>query len=348
MSDLKVIDVSAMIHYGCESVHYRDRTFYGYPVGGIHYLMQEIVASLIKRDHIAVCFDSPSFRVELYPKYKNGRVKNAAVISQIETVYEALSACGIQCFKFDGYEADDIIDWFCQEYVGKYESIDIVGNDIDLCHSVQSGIRFKSIVSGTPMVYYANFSNTVVCGKFIRFNTISAYKTFVGCSSDKIPSMRLQNGTTGTALYDKFLEYVDATYPNANYKLLTDRRLPVAFVMSDFLPKGFFTPEEQQEIYRRTLLVYPADRPADVTLEPTTISQVNKEKLTEFLAMYGDKVSLKGWTTRRPNLVDSQKEILREKARRLCTGEFAADHGVEPVSKVNTSTLRLDAFTREF
>ena len=86
MSDLKVIDVSAMIHYGCESVHYRDRTFYGYPVGGIHYLMQEIVASLIRRDHVAVCFDSPSFRVELYQKYKNGRVKNAAVISQIETV----------------------------------------------------------------------------------------------------------------------------------------------------------------------------------------------------------------------------------------------------------------------
>lgn len=344
MSDLSVIDVSALVYVGNTSKHYCERTYYGYPVGGIHYLMRYVTTALIKRNGLVLCFDSPSFRVQIDNNYKSGRVKNASVISQIETVYEALSACGIKCEKYDTYEADDIIDWVCQANVGKYESIDIIGNDLDLCHSVQNGVRFVSVCSGTNIVHYGNFEYAIVQGKRIRFNTISAYKVFAGCSSDKIPSMRLRNGIGGYALYNEFLKYVDQKYPDAKYKLLVDYRLPVAFAVKS----GLFEEDEQQDVLRRARLVYPAAPPEDVSIMTTFWSGVNKGKLCEFLSMYNDLDSLACITDRRPVLTDIQKNEIRRKAQSLHTGEYAADHNVEPVSKAKVSTLMLDAFTREF
>lgn len=344
MSDLCVMDVSALVHTGNTSKYYQDRMYYGYPVGGLHYLMKYVTMSLAKRDSVILCFDSQSFRVDLDPGYKAGRVKNASVISQIETAYEALSACGIRCEKYDGYEADDIIDWACQQYAGKYGSVDIVGNDIDLCHSVQNGVRFESIRSGENIVYYGNFEIALVPGERIRFNTISAYKTFVGCKSDHVLAMHLKSGIAGRRLYDEFLKFVDATYPNATYRLLTDWRLPVSFAVDS----GLFDEEEKNEVYKRAKIIYPAPKPDGVEIKPTVWSDINIAKLAEFLVMYGDRDSLACVSERKPQITEEQKEEVRRKARELQTGEYAADNNTELSSRARTPVTSLTSFTREF
>lgn len=127
MNTLCVIDVSAVVYTGLYSQRYQDRSAFGYPTGGIHFFMEQLLVPLYEYNDIVLCFDSPNFRKKLESSYKSGRSHNAVAISQIEALYEYLSYCGFSCYKCDGYEADDIIDWVIDTFKEKYSPIIIVG-----------------------------------------------------------------------------------------------------------------------------------------------------------------------------------------------------------------------------
>ena len=144
MNTLCVIDVSAVVYTGLYSQRYQDRSAFGYPTGGIHFFMEQLLVPLYEYNDIVLCFDSPNFRKKLESSYKSGRSHNAVAISQIEALYEYLSYCGFSCYKCDGYEADDIIDWVIDTFKEKYSPIIIVGNDMDLAHSIRPNVIFRS------------------------------------------------------------------------------------------------------------------------------------------------------------------------------------------------------------
>ena len=61
-SKLIIIDASACVYTGMYSKRHKDKSYYGYPVGGLHYLFRYVVTALAQTSHVIVAFDSRSFR----------------------------------------------------------------------------------------------------------------------------------------------------------------------------------------------------------------------------------------------------------------------------------------------
>lgn len=344
MNNLNVIDVSAVVYTGASSPRFSERTSFGYPVGGIHYLMRQLCVSLGSYDAVVLCFDSPTKKQELLSAYKEGRVRRPEVYSQLEFLYGGLMSCGIACEKYEGFEADDVADWAVKQNLGRYTEIVIVGNDYDLLHSVQSGVRFKSIRKGISCIYPANFEEFADPGSYTKFNTISAKKTLCGCKSDGVPALVLENGMKGLEIYNAFLTFLTereicCTYANtANWKLLA------VFAKNS----GLFTGNDFRKLLERIQIIYPAECPEGVVIEPVTNRDVVQEKFAKFLTLVNDTDSLRCMSLKRVQLSEDDKQQMFDRSKRLKTGEYAADNNLEHQPKVGIHSLSLDAFEREF
>ena len=343
MNALNIIDVSALVYTGNSSKFYLDKTNYGFPVGGLHYLMKQVAVSFITHDAVLLCFDSPSFRKGVMPTYKSGRQHRPEVYSQIEFAYNSLLSCGFHCAKVGGFEADDIVFWAAQMFGDQFYETVIIGNDHDLCHNVRDRVRFKSIAPDSACIFAGNFEESVD-STYTRFNTISAKKCMCGCTSDKVPALHLANGMRGEEIYTNYLQFLEAGGVTFNYKNTADPRYVVAFSKLS----GLFTDEEQKEMIKRIKVVFPAGMPNGVTLTPDYATTVNEEKLAKFLTMINDFNSLKCLQYRKATLTEDDKQLLRDLGRSLTTGEFAADRNLPVSSSVPTQTLDLSEFTKEF
>lgn len=344
MNNLNVIDVSAVVYTGATAPRFSERTSFGYPVGGIHYLMRQLSVSFGSYDATVLCFDSPTKKQELLATYKAGRVKRPDVYSQIEFVYESLLSCGIACEKYDGFEADDIVDWTVKQNLGKYTEIVIIGNDYDLLHSVQPGVRFKSIRRGVSCIFSANFEEFADPGSYTKFNTISAKKVLCGCKSDGVPAMVLENGMKGIEIYNAFLNFLKERKINCTYANTVNWKLLGVFAKNS----GLFTPADFNEMLKRVELVYPAECPAGVEIEPVWYRNADQEKLRKFLTLVNDTDSLRCLALKRVQLGEADKQLLFDKSNRLKTGEYAADNNLEHQPKVGVHSLSLNAFEKEF
>lgn len=343
MNDLHIIDVSALVYVGSTSKYYMDRKNYGVPVGGLHYLMKQVTNCFACYDPVILCFDSPSFRKKLYSEYKAGRIDNQMVYQQLQFVYDSLLSCGVQCEKYDNFEADDIVSWAVSQNVGKFNSIVIVGNDHDLCHNVQNGVRFKSIALNASCIYPGNFEEFVDSTP-TKFNTISAKKVLCGCSSDKIPPIKLSNGMKPLEVYRKFLQYFTEQGFTVGYSTTSDWRYLVAFINDSHL----FTDDEKQEMFVRIRLVYPAKCPEGITITPVTRNSFDFNGMCKFLTMINDYDSLRCLGGKKVPLTEDDKQILRDMARKLSSGEYAADHNLQVSQLAATKTIQLDFFTKEY
>ena len=344
MADLQIIDVPACVYTGCNTQNYRERQYYNYPIGGIHFLMRYLSTAIGEGDDFVLCFDSPNFRRELYPQYKSGRSHNPVVISQIETLYSGLSSCGIKCEKYDHFEADDIIDWAVSQNLPNYSDVIIIGNDYDLCHSVQSKVRFKTIRKDMNCIYRGNFENSIERGEHILFNTISAYKVFCGCTSDKIPSITLSNGFSGKRIYYAYVDFLKSLNVPLTYSLTSGFKPLLLFSKQS----GLFNDAELEDLLRNITLVFPAECPPDVRILPNSSFGFSRDKLSYFLSMYNDYTSLSCIGGHKVYLTEEDKQALRDKSRALSSGEFAADRNLAHEPRLACKTLNLDAFEKEF
>lgn len=342
MNELMVYDVSPIVYYG--GSHRED--YWGYPVGGIRCLLNRLAVAFGSGDHVILCFDSPSFRVNKNLNYKNGRERRPAIFSQIETLYDGLQSCGIRCEKYNGYEADDLVEWAVAQNVDKYiRGVTIHGNDMDLCHSIRNGVCLSTLDSGLNDITPANFETGIYRGEHIPYNTISAYKVFCGDRSDKIPVLKTEKGYSPKQLYDTWCRVME------RYGSLGNRSIgPNPEMIELFATKtNLFSEKDIDEIRRRVELIYPAEVPEGVVLEPVQWSDVNKEALTCFMSKYGAKDALKCLGLRGYGLTDKEKDELRERGHALRTGAYAADHNLEfQTESVKSTLIDLDAFTRSF
>lgn len=342
MNVLHVFDVSAMVYAG----NYTGTEWFGYPVGGIQYVLNRIALAVASYDWVVPCFDSPSFRNEIYSKYKSGREKHPEVYSQIETLYEGLQHCGIKCEKYDRYEADDLIEWAVAENFEKFvRGVEIVGNDRDLCHSIRNNVVFRTTNSTMTDVDQNNFSTAIKKGIKVPYNTVSAYKVFCGCSSDAIPAMKLKKGVSGYTLYQLWCKACGGP-ANLRQRIIGANPETVRVFCQKI---GIFTEEELKGVDKRIELIYPAEKPEDVTLEPTKCSEVDKDALAKFMNLYGAKTAVRCIGKRVESLTDNDKMLLKNKAQVLKTGAYAADKNLESRAKsVRSKCVDLDAFTRGF
>lgn len=342
MNELVIYDMSAMVYYG--GSHKED--FFGYPVGGIRYFLNHLAVDLVSRDCIVPCFDSPSFRTGLSTGYKSGREKRPAIYSQIETLYEGLQQCGIKCEKYDGYEADDIVEWAVAQNVEKFiRGVTIYCNDMDLCHSIRNGVLLRTLSPSMNDILPTNFETGIYRGKKIPYNTISAYKVFCGCGSDKIPQLKLKSGHGGYELFMFWSSFMGKKVQLSDRRYGANPELVRVFARKS----GLFTPEEIEDVEKRIKLIYPAEVPDGVVITPTEWKDVDKERLESFMSLYGAREALRCLKMRGYSISDDEKQFLMNRAKMLKSGAYAVDHNLEYNTKsVRSQTIDLDAFTRGF
>lgn len=340
MFSLHLIDVSALLHFGMNSSRYKDKTSYTYNVGGIHKVMRHIAIAIANNDDFILAFDSSSnFRKQLMPDYKSGRIPNKFVISQAELLWEHLPSAGITCYKFDGYEGDDIINW-CTSIAPNYNNVYIHANDKDLIHNVRSNIVFHSITDSVNNVTAGNFPFAIEKGVQVPFNFVSIRKVLTGCSSDKIAAFRSDAGHTGAEIFDWYLKALNYKQVPMIYENTTSKELFLKCMQA--LPG--ITERDLQELQTRIKVIFPADAPEDFVVEPTVSRKVNKENLSKFLSFVNDFETIKALRLYRTDLNEEERRILKDRQSKLLNGAFAVDRGMVVNDSYDDSLLTLKEF----
>ena len=123
-------------------------------------------------DYIVVALDSkqPSFRKELYPKYKaNRQAPPEQLVRQIPLVKDAIKAFGIPFIEMPGYEADDIMGTLAIKAKAQGLQAVLVTGDKDLLQLVQ----------GTEIVFHDP-------GKNVNFLEEKGVAEHFGCKPSQI------------------------------------------------------------------------------------------------------------------------------------------------------------------
>ncbi len=112
-----------------------------------------------KPDRVAVIFDAkgPTFRKDLYPKYKANRsAMPEDLVPQIPLIKAVVQAFNLPALELPGYEADDIIATLAKRYADQGLDITVVTGDKDLMQIVGERVRLldtmKKKVSGRKEV----------------------------------------------------------------------------------------------------------------------------------------------------------------------------------------------------
>jgi hypothetical protein len=342
MYDLHILDVSALLHFGMNSEFYKDRVSYTYNVGGIHKVMRHIMTAFFNNDEVVLAFDSRNnFRKQLMPSYKAGRVSNKYVISQNELLLEELPRIGFHCYQFDGYEGDDIINWAVNDlHSSGYGKILIIGNDNDLAHNVRNDVVFHSINDNVNSVTENNFAFALSRNESVPFNFISVKKVLTGCKSDKVAPFISEKGITGTELFDAYLKALESANVPFVYNNTTSSKLFMMFMKAC----SDLTDKDLQELELRCKIIFPAQKPSDVSIVADRYRKLDRDLLIDFLSFVNDYDSLKRIPASKHALRENQKKELSDRNKALTSGTFAVDRNFPVNESYEDSVLTLKEF----
>lgn len=171
----------------------KDTTLIYYPLRDIENIRKGLEANSHEVT-VSVCFDTPSVRKEVEggDEYKSNRTKtlNDDDFKNIECIRDALEKAGYNTYRFEGYEADDIVNQLCKEFRNNFDYTVIYTNDKDLLVNVTNNVcvmRFKQY-TGYTQVGISNYEQYLEqeFDVFIPYNMIGLYLATVGDSADKI------------------------------------------------------------------------------------------------------------------------------------------------------------------
>lgn len=342
MKNLHIFDVSGVVYYGTTGsvANSSAGMFRKFPIAGIKPLMTRLSMTLAEGDDVLLAFDGGTFRKELLPTYKGNREPNRSVGAQIDFLYDQLAKAGIPVVRVDGYEADDVIYWAVCENINKYDAITIHSNDHDVAHNVQCKVSMKPFSRDDAIITNANFEYTVQRGKKVRFNTISAYKVFTGCSSDNIPSFKI-SGRRGSMLYSDFLDFLDKN-KLFRYEVVSSYKTLAIFINSC----GLFSDTEKEVLYDRIRLVFPAEKPEGVVLSPVGKDSLDLVAISEILLMCRERTSVKNLGVTPFDLPNSFLQLLDSYSQNLNSGAYSVDRDLEvdPSYEMDSASFFLKEF----
>lgn len=179
-----------------------DLSYKGSVTGVVYGFLKEIITltQRFQTEDLLFCWDSKeSKRKEIYLPYKAKRhskelTKEEKLFDnefhrQIELLkYEYLHRIGyVNIFELEGFEADDIIAYFCKENSDKYpdDEIIIITADQDLYQCLRPNVSW----------YNPKTKKTITYKKFIKEYGITPkqwikVKAIAGCSSDNVEGIR--------------------------------------------------------------------------------------------------------------------------------------------------------------
>ena len=323
-----LFDVSSFVYTGMSpgATQYNTVKMQGFPVGGMKYFLRYMLAPLVRTGgEVAVFFDSKTDRKTKYSSYKSGRDHSPEIHAQVEELYDSLMRVGIPCYKVDGYEADDLIFSAVEQFKLTHSRVYIYSSDYDLTHNVDSTVQFFAANSNVNNVTLSNFDYSVVKGKKILPNTISAYKVFTGCDSDGVPSFISEGGISGEIYYDRFCKYLLDNLNPYSIAVSRDPRALKIFIYQEV--KQELTEKDISDLTARIDVIYP--RKAEMEFTTASKAEVDMVGLSKLLTICHEYQGLKLIRMPQYEVSEKEAEYFRTKARQLYTGEYAADRALK-------------------
>lgn len=250
-------------------------------ISQIYYSIKEIEGFRRKWEQIghdvfvSVCFDMPSDRKqktdesgEAATKYKSNRTKklNEDDFENIQFVERLLSQAGYNTYRFERYEADDIVAHLVNKYKDTFDVTLVYTPDADMLVHVQPKVgvcRYKT-KRGYSNVDVSNFedyiSEEMKC--YIPFNGLMLYKCTVGDKSDCIDGIK----KFGPSAFTKLVEHL-----NENYGIvwsMMNKYGNVEITLEQLRDDGYFTKEQFKQAQESLSLVRPMQFEDGVVADP--------------------------------------------------------------------------------
>lgn len=239
-------------------------------ISQIYYSIKEIEGFRRKLEQaghnvfVSVCFDMPSSRKkasddtgeEAADKYKSNRVKklNDDDFENIQFVEKLLSQAGYNTYRYDNFEADDIIAHLITNYSDAFDYNVIYTPDMDMLVYVGNKVgasRYK-VMRGYTNVDINNFSEylsqELKCT--MPYNGLILYKATVGDKSDCIDGIK----KFGPKAFDKLVEFLNNQ--GIDWARMADWR-QVELVLNTLGSSGYFTAEQCKQSLESLSLVRP-------------------------------------------------------------------------------------------
>lgn len=149
-------------------------------------------------DYAAVVFDpgGKTFRHDIYPDYKAGRVKAPALAGQLPLLREAARCLGLSPVEMPGFEADDVIATLATMAKAQGVRTTIVSVDKDFCQLVED-----DVIEIVNPVTRTRIRSADVEAKFgVPPKLMPALQALSGDASDNIPGVHKIGRVTAAAL----------------------------------------------------------------------------------------------------------------------------------------------------
>ncbi|WP_297597345.1 DNA polymerase I [uncultured Cetobacterium sp.] len=221
MKKAVLLDVSAIMY----------RAFYGNlnfktknePTGAVYGFVNTLLSIInqFEPDYIGAAFDvkrSTLRRSEVYKEYKAKR--DAApedLVVQIPRIEELLDCFGIERFKLDGYEADDILGSLAEELSAKNIETYIITGDKDLSQILDTNINIALLGKGDGGgLKVLTTEEDVVEQLGVKPSVIPDLFGLIGDTSDGIPGVRKIGTKKAVPMLEKY-KNLEGIYENIDF-----------------------------------------------------------------------------------------------------------------------------------
>jgi len=252
-----------------------------------------ILFSTIEKFHpeyLAVAFDvkGPTFRDELFDKYKATRVKAPdEFYAQIPEIWEFVKKMEIPLLTKEGFEADDVIGTISTRINQETENLEVVilTGDQDTLQLVNGGIKVAMPKMGR--IKESVYDKSAVLGKFgLTPEQIIDYKALSGDSSDNIPGVRGIGEKTATALL------AECGSVEQIYKNLEKNKKTFLEKFSPSVVKKLKEGKKLAELSKK-LATIKTDLDLDFNLSQAKIHDFDDEEVRKYLEKYRFKSLIK-------------------------------------------------------
>lgn len=276
---LKIIDVPSVLFSGY-GTSFGKRSYYkGIPTGGLYLLANVIAQAIRNSDLIALVWDSPTNRRDYVPEYKSTRCRDDTVRFANKLSYEYLKNASKNCFKIEGFEADDLAASIVEYNKEQNYYIELYTADYDWAHNIYSNRQeLYPANSNICRVTSENFNSIFSTSKCsMVFNAITVSKILFGDSSDHVQPLNPKT-LSNQDCFKAFVLFCD--------KNKIDYREKESFLKFINHFKKAFNNETYQELINRTEVMFPR-----ITPEPLIIqsSQIDGKAFIKFCSVVGCK-----------------------------------------------------------
>lgn len=238
-------------------------------ISNIYYPIREIMSFRCKFENegkkviSSICFDMPSIirkseGTESAEVYKANRVSKLTSddIGNIREIEKMLGIAGYNTYRFEGYEADDIIAELVRVYKDCFDFNVIYTPDMDLAVHISDNVSLQRYKAGRGYTnisfgtYESVLSQECKCN--IPYNCITLYKITVGDKSDNIKGIQ----KFGVKAFDKLVNYLNDK--KLNWPMLSDYN-NVGMVLDYLKNTKYFTDEQYTQAKEALELVKPLD-----------------------------------------------------------------------------------------